>query len=267
MCPNHWDEQFTIYYLEEKMRSQDNEFSKICDLVRKGVCDEEVTKYMESHIKTCPNENDNTRYAHGKLSIIVTTNEAREKINREKLDKLLPEKKTFYASAIDQSTNVANAPPLSDSLAITITGQLQKSIVFKEGAPVMITSNHSKQKYKNNGIVNGARGYVDSIQPSKTNSEVAEVIWVRFTDDKIGQLLRKDSLSLLKKMTSMKISAPYVFQKMYNDEKIFCEDGKELKLGYINIDGLYQKMSSIFLNNDTNLLDLDYLVVADTRLI
>ena len=124
------------------------------------------------------------------MSIIVTTNEAREKINRDKLEKLLPKKKTFYVSALDQSTNVANAPPLSDSLAHTVTGQLQKNIVFKEGAPVMITSNHSKQKYKNNGIVNGARSYIDSIQPSKKNSEVAEVIWVRFTDDKIGQLLR-----------------------------------------------------------------------------
>ena len=62
----------------------------------------------------------------------------------------------------------------------------------------MITSNHSKQKYKNNGIVNGARGYIDSIQASKKTPEVAEVIWVRFTDDKIGQLLRKDSMFLLK---------------------------------------------------------------------
>ena len=39
-----------------------------------------------------------------------------------------------------------------------------------------------------------------------------------------------------------------------------------MKLGYINIDGLYQKLSSIFLNNDKNLIELDYLVVADTRL-
>ena len=41
----------------------------------------------------------------------------------------------------------------------------------------MITSNHSKKKYKNNGLVNGARGYIDSIQPSKENSDVAKIIW------------------------------------------------------------------------------------------
>ena len=47
-------------------------------------------------------------------------------------------------------------------------------------------------------MVNGARGYIDSIQASKEDPDVAEVIWVRFTDDKIGQLLRIDSGDLKK---------------------------------------------------------------------
>ena len=130
------------------MRSQDNEFSKICDLVRKGVCDDKVIAYMNEHVKVCPNENDNEKFAKGKLSIIVTTNDARERINLEKLEKLLPTKKTCYASASDQSTNTKNPPPLSEKLSLAATGQLQKTIVFREGAPVMITTNHSKKKYK-----------------------------------------------------------------------------------------------------------------------
>ena len=45
------------------------------------------------------------------------------------------------------TTNVAISSPLSDSLALTIrtASQNHKSIVFKEGALVVITSNHSKQ--------------------------------------------------------------------------------------------------------------------------
>ena len=156
ICPNHWDDHFRIYYLDEKMRSQDMEFSTICDKVRKGVCDEEVETYMQKHIRSCPVENDNMRYAKGKLSIVVTTNEAREKINLDLLEKLLPDKKAYTLSARDQSTNIANPPPLSNKLPLTATGQLQTQIIFKENAPVMITSNHSNQKYKNNGIVNGA---------------------------------------------------------------------------------------------------------------
>ena len=39
----------------------------------------------------------------------------------------------------------------------------------------MVTSNHQQQKYKNNGIVNGSRGYVDSIQASKDNPNKPEI--------------------------------------------------------------------------------------------
>ena len=50
------------------------EFSTICDKVRKGDCDEEVETYMQKHVRACPSENNNMRYAKGKLSIVVTTN-------------------------------------------------------------------------------------------------------------------------------------------------------------------------------------------------
>ena len=71
--------------------------------------------------------------------------EKREKINNSKLEKLLPDKQSYYANAIDKSTNNPFAPEVSDKLPLTRTGQLQKKIVFKEGAPVMITSNHPKR--------------------------------------------------------------------------------------------------------------------------
>ena len=199
ISPNHWDENFKIFYLNEKMRSQDIDFSNICDKVRKGICDEEVSDYLTEHVGRCPSEDDNSVYAQGKFCIIVTTNAAREEINNSKLEKLLPDKKSYFANAIDKSTNNPFAPEVSDKLPLTRTGQLQKKIVFKEGAPVMITSNHPKKKYKNNGFVNGARGYIDSIQASTDDPDVAEVIWVRFNDDTIGQLLLSDSRALLKK--------------------------------------------------------------------
>lgn len=181
------------------MRSQDIDFSNICDKVRKGICDEEVSDYLTEHVGRCPSEDDNSIYADSKFSIILTTNAAREEINNSKLEKLLPEKKSYFANAIDKSTNHPFAPEVSDKLPLTRTGQLQKKIVFKEGAPVMITSNHPKKKYKNNGFVNGARGYIDSIQASTADPDVAEVIWVHFNDDKIGQLLLSDSKALLEK--------------------------------------------------------------------
>ena len=47
-------------------------------------------------------------------------------------------------------------------------------------------------------ICNGVRGFIDSIQSSKDNPDVAEVIWVRFNDDKVGQQLRFDKRDLLR---------------------------------------------------------------------
>ena len=62
----------------------------------------------------------------------------------------------------------------------------------------MVTSNHSESQYKNNGIVNGARGYIDSIQVSKENSDDIEVVWVVFMDESTGRLPREDKKHLLK---------------------------------------------------------------------
>ena len=52
----------------------------------------------------------------------------------------------------------------------------------------------------------------------------------------------------------------------YNYESIFCSNRDELKVGYININDLLTGRSLEFLNEDSNLLALDFLVVADTRL-
>ena len=365
ISPKHFDEHFKIFYLDMKMRSQDLEFSNICDQVRKGIADEDIVDYFNKNIGNCPCEDDNSMYAEGKLCIIVTTNAAREKINNEKLEQLLPDKREYYANAIDKSTNNPNAPEIDDKIPLTRTGQLQKRIIFKEEAPVMITSNSSKAKYKNNGIVNGARGKIDSIQASETDPQIAEVVWVKFNDEKIGQLLRLDSKHLLekhkpkdslavpitrqkkqfrgkgnteylrdqfpltlcyavtahksqgqtlddviidfsgesrisngsfytaisrvkfgknlylrdfnpsyikanaeveKKMEAMKIFNKYNFKKTYNHESIYIDNENEIKIGYININDIQAGRSLQFLNDDKNLIALDFLAISDTRL-
>ena len=48
----------------------------------------QVYEYLENHVKDCPNENCNSHYAEGKLSIIVTTNAERDRINLKKLEQL-----------------------------------------------------------------------------------------------------------------------------------------------------------------------------------
>ena len=64
----------------------------------------------------------------------------------------------------------------------------------------------------------------------------------------------------------MKLCVPYTYKKVYLETPIFEKKDDELKIGYINIDTLYEGRSEQFLNNDQNLLNLDILAVADTRL-
>ena len=198
IAPNHWDEHFHIYYLSEKMRSQDNEYSEICDKVRIGNCDQVVQKYMREHVRPCQNEFNNESYALGKLAIIVTTNAERQEINLAMLNRLLPGEQEFHVQSKDESTNVKNAPKLFENMPLTRTGQLENHFILRKGAPVMVTSNHQQVRYKNNGIVNGSRGFVDSIQMSRENPNEPEIVWVVFNDENTGKLLREDSRALLK---------------------------------------------------------------------
>ena len=69
-----------------------------------------------------------------------------------------------------------------------------------------------------------------------------------------------------RQLNAMKISSPYNFKKIYMEKEIYEKIGHELKIAYININSLYEGKSHIFLNNDENLLQLDFLLVADTRL-
>ena len=58
----------------------------------------------------------------------------------------------------------------------------------------------------------------------------------------------------------------YNFKKIYLNERIFETDGAEIKLGYLNINGLIVGNHAEYLNEDHNLKPLDILVLAETKL-
>lgn len=57
----------------------------------------------------------------------------------------------------------------------------------------MLNSNNNKFKYTEDGLVNGAHGYIDSLQLSKDNLTEVLVVWVVFNESNIGRLLRFDN--------------------------------------------------------------------------
>ena len=199
ICKSPWNEHFRIYYLTDKMRNQkDPEFAALCDRVGSGKYTSEDLEYLRLCVRETDSENSNRNFKDGKISIIVLTNKVRQKYNNMKLDTLLKENQTYICDAIDRCTNLENPPTLPTDLPLTKTGQLETNLMLKEDAPIVITSNHLKAKYKEDGIVNGAKGYVDSVQVSKKNPDFVEVVWVVFNDKNIGGLLRFDLRDLKK---------------------------------------------------------------------
>ena len=71
--------------------------------------------------------------------------------------------------------------------------------------------------------------------------------------------------SITKKIDDMRRSKPYIFKKIYNDQPIFNE-GNEIKCGYLNVNGILEAGHSEYLNCDKNLLQLNVLVIAETKL-
>ena len=197
--PSHWKENFKIYYLPEKMRSHsDIEFSSLCDRVGRNRITEADEKFFRSRIKSCPNENSNEHYKNGELSIIVTTNRKKDFLNSEKLRELLPNEREYTCTSIDRVRNLPHCPRLSENDLVNLskTGNLPTVLKLKVGAPVVITSNHPNSRYKDDGIMNGARGYIQAIQTDEINPNQVRVIWVVFNHEKLGSLYRSEKYHL-----------------------------------------------------------------------
>ena len=183
------------------MRSnEDPFFSSICDRIGRGTITAEDELFLQSRIQSTVSENSNENFKSGKISIIVTTNRKRNFINNNKLEQLLPNETLYSCNSIDRVMNLPEKRKMNKKLNDNPgkTGNLMHELHLKIGAPVVITTNHNKKKYREDGIVNGARGFVQSIQTKKEETDKVEVIWVVFINPDVGRLYRFDHQHLRK---------------------------------------------------------------------
>ena len=165
-APSHWKQNFKIYYLNEKMRSQEDPyFSSLCDRVGIDKINDEDEEYLRSRIQETSSEKSNEPFKNGELSIIVTTNKKRNLVNCRKLAELIPDGDLYTCNSIDHVMNIPGKRCLSKRINENPgkTGNLLNELQLKIGAPVVITTNHSKRKYREDGIMNGARGFVQAV--------------------------------------------------------------------------------------------------------
>ena len=106
-APSHWNENFRIFYLTEKMRCQnDPSFASLCDRVGRGNINDQDEIFLKSRIQHTDSEDHNENFKCGKLSIIVTTNMKRNLVNSKKLIQLLPDVKEYSCNSVDRVTNL-----------------------------------------------------------------------------------------------------------------------------------------------------------------
>ena len=63
----------------------------------------------------------------------------------------------------------------------------------------------------------------------------------------------------------MRSTKAYQYKKIYLNQRVFKKD-YEIKLGYWNIRGIMESDHREYLDSDKNLLNLDFLVIAETWL-
>ena len=127
---------------------------------------QEDVNYLESRVKNTESENTNENFKMGKIRIILTTNKKREFVNKKKLASLLNNDEEFSCNSVDRIANLPSGPRLTEKVTDNPcnTGNLANILNIKVNAPIVLTTNHRKGKYRDDGIMNGARGYVVAIQ-------------------------------------------------------------------------------------------------------
>ena len=77
---------------------------------------------------------------------------------------------------------------------------------------------------------------------------------------------KKVNHAIEKKIEAMIACRSYVFKKVYLDNEVFETSSKEIKLGYLNINGLLEGSHLNYFDADKNLLNVDLMVLAETKL-
>ena len=192
---SHWNEHFKIYSLKEKMRcASDVSYAELCDRIGKGQLTVEDENFFKSRIIPTDSENSNEHFKKGLVYIIVTTNRYREEINKKKLHELLPHEKTYKCFSDDKVLSHSDARNVTENISQATTGNLPSTLEIKENAPIVITTNHPKRIYKEDGLCNGAKGYICHIQVSEDDEEQVEIIWIILNNKDFGKRYRFEHL-------------------------------------------------------------------------
>jgi hypothetical protein len=96
----------------------------------------------------------------------------------------MPNQSMFSSKAKDIALDSDKEANISADVPYTQTGYIPMSISVKKEAPVMLTQNHTNRHFREDGISNGNRGFVDRVDFSNKLGCESDIscIWVEFYD-------------------------------------------------------------------------------------
>ena len=143
-----------------------------------------IFNFLKSRDVECDLENDFHSWKNGEILYIVKDNKKREEINMQKLAEFEPGQPIFCSDAKDTAIDSDQKSNISKDIPYTQTGYIPSAISVKKNSPIMLTQNHSNRRFREDGISNGNRGFVDRVDFSKKPGQENEIscIWVEFYD-------------------------------------------------------------------------------------
>ena len=163
---------------------------------------------------------------------------------------ILPERKMFtlkWGNVQYQRTNFAL------TLAYALTAHKCQGGTLEE---VIIDFGQDKEHGIKNFILPG------SFYVSLTRVRLGEKVFLRSFEKSYIVVNHK----IEEKMAAMRQFNKYTMKKIFLQDKIFIDDSSEMKFGFLNINGLLDANHTDYLNEDKNLINLDILVLGETKL-
>ena len=64
---------------------------------------------------------------------------------------------------------------------------MMTNLIIRKNAPIMMTTNHTVARFKEDGLCNGLCGYIDFIQVNSQNPEIVDIIWMMPESKNVGK--------------------------------------------------------------------------------
>ena len=191
LATNIWEEYFQFYELKTIMRQkEDKKFAELLNRLREGNQTEDDIETLKTRV-SCVNSNSNVAYTH-----LFLTNAAVNSFNNLVFQNAAAEKKAVV-EAIDIVIGDLK-DDVKEKLVTKIPNDPTKTMGLHSALPIVVGGKYdfTSNIKTTDGLTNGAECTIAKIDYRVANSTRPSIIWVKFTEERIGESHRSEFRAL-----------------------------------------------------------------------